>query len=649
MGKPNGNDNTHTHRYPTRNRRMHKVFNETRLEKLAGKSTGKLLFSATGTKNWFYKDTVLDFFKKTRQDRLVQQQIKKVQPLPENFKSTIIQNGITFETETIKHLKKKVGAKNFQTICVDYKLATSPGMYKETLDAMKDGVPVIYQGVLHNYSNGTYGIPDLLVRSDWLNKIVKNGLVKVDESKEVAPTLGSNWHYRVVDVKCSTMPFASNGVNLLNSGSIPAYKGQLCIYNDALAEMQGFDPGKSYILGKRWSHERQKDGKRVSTVCNDCFDRYGEINYHGYDKKYKKDTQDALDWLHDLEDNGKDWQLYPPTNPNLYPNMKNTYDYPYHSEKKELAEQIGEITQIWHCGVKNRRLAHTKGVTSWRDPRCNSTVLGLTGRIGETVDKILEVNRNNEDTLIYIDTSFVKTGLHTRKYATEFFVDFETISNVVDEPSVPINTDYNIIYMIGVGHASDGEWVYRDFTVASCDSQEEKRIIREWIEYMYDVSGEVLGMAPLQAPIYHWSHIEMTMFNEKIKEHSVQGRISNWVDLCSVFTNCPIIPKGALGFGLKEVARAMYQNKLIESYWNAENPCSNGLESMVIFKNIRNKATAEGKDIRQVPLLKDILNYNELDCKVMWEILEFLRRDTKIILDEISTSIESELSEYTSK
>jgi hypothetical protein len=621
MGKPGNNQTSN------KGSVMHKIFSS------VGKST-KLVFSATSTKNWFYKDTLLDFFKKTRNNRIEQQGIK-VNPLPDNFKSTIIQNGVTFETETIKHLKHKLGENNFRTICVDYRLATSDAMYHETMNAMKEGVPIIYQGVLHNYSNGTYGIPDLLVRSDWLNKVVQNGMIDVKESSHPAPELNTKWHYRVVDVKCSTLPFAANGTNLLNSGSIPAYKGQLCIYNEALAEMQGYNPEKSYILGKRWSHEKTVNGKRVSTVCNDCFDRYGEINYSGYDKKYKKDTEEALEWLQELEDNHPKWQLYPPTNSNLYPNMKNKYDYPYHSEKKELAEQIGEITQIWYCGVKNRKLAHSKGITSWRDPRCNSNVLGLTGRIGATVDKILEINRDSEE-LVYIDPSFVNTGLHNKKYEYEFFVDFETISNVIDTPSVPINQDYNIIYMIGVGYpdpTSKGKWVYRDFTVSACNVEEENRIVREWVEYMYKVSGESFEY-PLRSPVYHWSHIEMTMFNEKVKE--VKGyRIGNWVDLCKIFTNCPIIPKGALGFGLKEIANAMYRNKLIESVWSDSNACSNGLESMVIFKHIRDTAQNEGKDIRQVPLLKDIIDYNELDCKVMWEMLEFLRRDTQIIINEV--------------
>jgi hypothetical protein len=135
------------------------------------------------------------------------------------------------------------------------------------------------------------------------------------------------------------------------------------------------------------------------------------------------------------------------------------------------------------------------------------------------------------------------------------------------------------------------------------------------------------------------------MFESKQSTNNVLKRfnITGWTDLCKIFTDCPIVPKGALSFGLKEIAKAMYENKLIQSYWNTANPCNNGLESMVVFKKIRDNATTEGKDIRQVPLLKDILDYNELDCKVMCEILFFLRREAQIVLLSITqtTQIDS--------
>jgi hypothetical protein len=599
-----------------------------------GKS--QLTISATNTKNWFFKDTVLDFFSRTRKGRIRSQQIKSIQPLPETFKSTILQNGITFETETVKYLKSQLGPENFKTICINYQLSKSDVMYRETIEAMREGVPIIYQGVVHNYTDGTYGIPDLLVRNDWLNKLIKNTTIINDNKMNAgAPGLGTTWHYRVVDIKCSTLNLASNGINLLNSGSIPSYKGQLCIYNNALSEMQGFDPGRCYILGKRWTTSKTIHGRKIVNNGNNCFDRLGTIDYTGYDLDYIVETQNAINWLKELDSVGDKWQLFPPSDERLYPNMKNDYDYPYHSEKKELADQIGEITSIWYCGVKNRKKALEKGISSWRDPNCNAEVLGHKGKIAEIVNTILNVNRSNGHP-IYIDKSFIDTGLHNQPNSVEFFVDYETISNVVDQPTVPTNIEYNLIYMIGVGYIDpdNKQWIYRDFTVSTCSVAEENRIIRDWLNYMFDVSGNDRAKT-LQAPIYHWSHIEQTLFEKKQSQNPLirELNVGNWIDLCKVFTDCPIVPKGALNFGLKEVARAMYDNKLIQSVWSTDNPCNNGLESMVIFKKIRDAAQHEGKDIRQVPLLKDIVDYNELDCKVMCEILTFLRQEASHIED----------------
>jgi len=587
---------------------------------------GKLRFSATSTKNWFFGDTILDYFKKTRQHLIKSQCIGNIKPLPETFKSTIIQNGNLFETESMKFLKQSLGARNFKTICVDYRTSTSRAMYDETIQAMKKGVPIIYQGVVHNYDNGTYGIPDLLVRSDWINKLVDNGPLQFKEIHLGAPELGTPWHYRVVDIKCSTMNMASNGVNMRNTNSVPAFKGQIYIYNEALAKMQGYNPGRGYILGKRWKQTNSVKGKKITTTNNNCFDKYGEIHYDGYDAKFVEETEKALSWLVNLDENHQNWDVLPPSNEYLYPNMKNTYDYPFHSEKKEVAENIGEITNVWYCGTKNRAKAFEAGITSWRDPKCTSEILGHRGNIAQTVDIILDVNRRTNQ-LIHIGESFYDSDYQEADPDYfEFFVDYETINSVVDQPTVPVTNDYNRIYMIGIGYSHQGEWIYQDFTLSACTPDEEYRIITEWLETMQELAGDK------KIRLYHWSHIEHTLFRTKFEEYPDLGEmpIYDWVDLCKIFTTTPIVPKGALSFGLKEIARAMYNNRLIESYWNVQNPCNNGLESMVIFKHIRDQAQREGKDIRQVPLLKDIIDYNELDCKVMWEMLEFLRREYQI-------------------
>ena len=37
----------------------------------------------------------------------------------------------------------------------------------------------------------------------------------------------------------------------------------------------------------------------------------------------------------------------------------------FQNRKKEIANNIDEITNIWNVGVKNRNIANEKGVTRW--------------------------------------------------------------------------------------------------------------------------------------------------------------------------------------------------------------------------------------------------------------------------------------------
>ena len=58
-----------------------------------------------------------------------------------------------------------------------------------------------------------------------------------------------------------------------------------------------------------------------------------------------------------------------------------------------MAQNLGEITSVWMCGVKNRAKAFENGVRDWRDPRATSSILGVNGTRGVIVDKMLQINR----------------------------------------------------------------------------------------------------------------------------------------------------------------------------------------------------------------------------------------------------------------
>jgi hypothetical protein len=62
--------------------------------------------------------------------------------------------------------------------------------------------------------------------------------------------------------------------------------------------------------------------------------------------------------------------------------------------------------------------------------------------------------------------------------------------------------------------------------------------------------------------------------------------------------------------------------KLIETSWDENNKCDNGLNAMFLANEIYEK-----KDNVELTDMPDIVNYNEVDCKVLYEIITYLRKN----------------------
>lgn len=128
--------------------------------------------------------------------------------------------------------------------------------------------------------------------------------------------------------------------------------------------------------------------------------------------------------------------------------------------------------------------------------------------------------------------------------------------------------------------------------------------------------------------VFHWSHAENstlnTAYNSARKRHGIDWPALNWYDLLNkVARKEPLTVKGALAFGLKAVAKAMHRHGLIETNWT--NGPTDGLGVMVGAWSCDLEARAKDLSMRDLPLMREIEIYNEVDGKVMWEILSHLR------------------------
>ena len=534
------------------------------------------------------------------------------------------------------------------TVAQDHKDMRRLDKAEETFEAMRRGAPIIYQAVLWDAHNMNYGSPDFLVRSDLLNLLFPKSISE-QEAATPTPDLGANpWHYRVVDTKFTTLHLNANGSELANEGSAPAYKAQLYIYNRMLGRLQGFEPPESYLLGRGW----QRKQKGIDYRGHDAMERLGPVPQGGSvaNKVSIADAvEQALNWVRRVRTEGKDWELLPePSVPELYPNMNNAddgdmifesrpaelepgpegdeQDSKWMSVKKWLGHELKELTHLWRVGVDLRRKAHEDGWYRWDQSGLTAEILGVRGSNNQTtLQRILSVNVDAGSPVHPLRIEKTRDEWHATP-GVEFYVDFEFCSDLNDDFSkLPEKGGQPLIFLIGCGHVENGEWQFASFIADSLTEKEELRVVQEWVAHMSAVRDR-LDPANGEPRIFHWSHAEPTHLESARARH---GQCADWPELgwydflTKVMHEEPVVVRGALGFGLKTVANALSSHGLIATDW-ADSPID-GLGAMVGAWRCDGEARKKGVPMAELPLMGEIAGYNEVDCKVMMEIVGYLR------------------------
>lgn len=583
--------------------------------------------AASSTYNYMMKDPLLDWlnYHHGRKHKSVTGTRKGNRKM-DQFRSYMIQQGINFERKVVKMLKKKFGESRVIEIMGD-RDARDPSKRVATLDAMKQGVPLIHSGVIANPENKTYGVADLLVRSDWLKFVVKELPITDEEAAIGAPVLSSKWHYRVIDIKFTSLLLRANFTHLLNAGSFPAYKAQLLIYNQALGLIQGYTPDQVYILGRKW----QCTSKGEIYSVNRCFDRLGVIDYAAQDQDYISLTQNAIEWVRAVKDEAAStWNIteYPLDRWELYPNMCNHEDAPWRKIKQEISDSNQELTNLWMVGPKNRQKALDIGIYQWSDKKCTPDVLGITGeKTSKVLNAIININRDSDK---LIAPKFIKNNIGCWKdpFPIEFFVDFETYHTVVKKiKNLPETTNDTLIFMIGVGYIDPDtqKWIYINFTVDRLTFEEENRICTEFITFIRNSAQKYNVEVP---KCYHWGNAEYTIWDNVVERHSslfsqLNGWMWDWVDMLTIFKEEPIVLNGCFSFGLKYVANIMKQHNMIQTTWTSS--CTDGRTAMITAYQAHQNALTTHTTMQDSPLIHDLIIYNEVDVKVLHEILSYLR------------------------
>jgi hypothetical protein len=568
------------------------------------KTEEKLWVSATHTRNYMLNDTLVDWIKNGNNRPNRKQNC--------DFVNFIMKKGIEFEKELVKYINK-----NILPVITVSEFITDESV-KKTIDLMKLGIPLIHSAPVRNNKNKTQGIIDLLIRSDYIDKLVEESPLEDVDIHIKSPKLGVDYYYIVIDIKFSTLSLRADGIHLLNSGNYPAFKAQTWIYTQAIGIIQGYTSKFAYIMGSRWKYTKSK----IKFNSYSCINKLGVINFETIDSDYKDKTEKALEWIRDVKTNGHKWSVSPPSRKELYPNMC-IDSGKWQKSKNIIADDIGEISNIWYCGIKHRNIGIDKDIKSWRDKRCISKNIGINGKRGEIIDKILKINRQETNKIL---PKKIKNDLHDWKTeSNEIFVDFETLSDIFTPfDNLPNQKTSDMIFMIGIYWKNKNKWEYTNFICKNSTYDEEYRIMDEFNNFIK--VQKYPKMWYWSAENKFWKHSEKRQIdsaNNKIKFDHISNNwnIDKWSDLNDIFCKEPIVIKGCFKFGLKAISNAMNKHGLINT--KIESTCNNGMDACVnawtIYQNNLNPVNSD--------IMKDIQVYNKFDCKVLYDILSYLRKN----------------------
>jgi len=488
---------------------------------------------------------------------------------------SLFNKGIHHEAEVIYQLRKKFNIELIKlsslTTSREYDEYHQQIDFKTTIDAMKRGDTIIYSAFIVSEKNELRGIPDLLVRNDYMKKYFD-----IDVPQE--ESIFGSYYYIPIEIKYSTLHFDKSNQTLLNINRTKIYKTQLYVYSQILSDIQGTIPCCSFIIGK---------GKNVNL---------GHVYFETNDKDISQLFYKGLEWLQDLRKNVYEWKDHELI-PRLLPNMKNNNPL-YTKEKKLVSEYFGEITEYWQCSVKHRYNLLDKtndSIYSWKNQNFDINLLGVNKSYFEKIDLLFKINRG-EISSLYPKKIIHKLSEWRNETSLEIFVDFETVGNIEEG-------EESTIYLIGIWYNSE----YTYFLADSISYDSEKKLVESFYQYWIKIG---------KPKIWYW-YAEDNFWNKACKKYNLSLPML-WVDLYKIFYEGNVFIKGCKNFKLKSYVYALKKLNLIKIDLPPEE-CCNGTDALFLGN--------EYYETRDNNILESILSYNKFDCQSLYVLLDFIRKN----------------------
>lgn len=564
--------------------------------------------SASRLKNYVLQSPLNDWIE------IFKPELNKMDKIEDAMRIKILNEGINYE-ET---LFNRINNSQFEVIQIAYNYRDCHlfSNYLKTIQAMRELKPIIYQGILYNCTNKTYGMPDLLIRGDIIQKIFGCDLISnLDSLCDVS----SNNIYYVVDIKNSKLKVNLTSGRIANSSTMTRfYRVQLYFYNEALRFAQGYYSNMAFLWGKSRNLNEPYIPSEFSNTT------LGVVYFDSFDEDISNindivnNYYSAISWVKEVRNDGKLWDPQQPHRLELFPNLKYEYETAAVKQYKyDLSKNNPLISELWQCTHTHQKIALENNITNWRMQSCDVQKLGfnLESKNAKILDLIIKMNQCEKLFKNNFPQKIVQSGIHPLQLKTqiqsskfEFYLDFEFEQ---------INSE-QIIFMIGLGYKLNSQFTYSVYIADELTLEAEQVC---FIRMLNDIHTITEGNSCL---FVHWGNIECSLLTKKLIQMNISSPIKyEMFDLNTFFKSEPIIVRGALNFGLKTIAKSLFDLGYIKTIWK-EN--ING-ENLTYFIDLYYRGKGDDRNSKEIE--KKMIEYNYIDVKVLQEIIDWLRKHFK--------------------
>lgn len=485
--------------------------------------------------------------------------------------------GREFEAAWLERL-----APEARQVCQEPWEGRDPQRVRETVALMRQGAPALVQPALWWPAERVYGVPDLIVRADWLAARLPGA----------AQPAGDAEQYVVLDFK-----FTSRLDQPDKRETRAYYEAQVRLYSYILGHIQGSMPAWAWLITRDRLEQplavaiRSRIGQPLDADLAEKRDRAVEIHLRGADLRPWRDEAVAPNYSSDNER----WS----------------------TARAAIMERVpgSELQRLWYLGPAAASQLRAAGIT------CMDTLLAAEPdrlparclRRPKQMRAILEANRSG------LPLRPPEAAPPARRH--EFFVDFEFFSsfNVDFAREWPLLRGTPMIFMIGLGWIDRGVWRYRELIAAAERHDAERAILDAFLTLLLEQTGGALD----DCALYHWHSAEPSQVRQAAERHALPAdhplRALPWVDLEQRCTEHACALPGAWSYSLKPFAQALARhNPAYDPEWPPG--MSDGSTAQVLGWHAY--ACPDPLRSREMRILSA---YLEADCRAVCQVLRWLR------------------------